>query len=262
MWLYKAWMDGVLIDVIFRSSGEIYLDDEMVERAVERDIRGTRTRVISAEDFLVIKAVATTEQGSHHWYDALGIIARYPIDWAYLVGAGPAGRAAPGAQPPPLRRVERHGRARRGRRAAVHHRPSPSDGGRLDMSEHERHDTEGHSPYLAQHIRDGAGGCLDRRARRRRRRRRRLRVPHRHGGQRRAPGRDRAGRRGGGRGPPGPQRRRRSCTPDPIPRSRCCRDQGGRRRRCARRARVRRAAAARLRRAWPTTPTCSCSPVT
>ena len=85
MWLYKAWMDGVLIDVIFRSSGEIYLDEDMVERAVERDIRGTRTRVISAEDFLVIKAVATTEQGSHHWYDALGIIARHPIDWAYLV---------------------------------------------------------------------------------------------------------------------------------------------------------------------------------
>jgi predicted nucleotidyltransferase len=85
MWLYKAWMDGVLIDVIFRSSGEIYLDDEMIERAVERDIRGTRTRVISAEDFLVIKAVATTEQGSHHWYDALALIARHPIDWTYLV---------------------------------------------------------------------------------------------------------------------------------------------------------------------------------
>jgi predicted nucleotidyltransferase len=85
MWLYKAWLDGVLIDVIFRSSGEIYLDDEMIGRAVERDIRGTRTRVISAEDFLVIKAVATTEQGSHHWYDALALIARYPIDWTYLV---------------------------------------------------------------------------------------------------------------------------------------------------------------------------------
>ena len=30
MWLYKAWKDGVLVDVIFRSSGEVYLDDEMV----------------------------------------------------------------------------------------------------------------------------------------------------------------------------------------------------------------------------------------
>ena len=85
MWLYKAWMDGVLIDVIFRSSGDIYLDEQMVARAVAREIRGTAAKLISAEDFLVIKAVATTEQGSHHWYDALGLIARHPIDWEYLV---------------------------------------------------------------------------------------------------------------------------------------------------------------------------------
>ena len=41
--------------------------------------------MISPEDLLVIKAVATAEHGSHHWYDALGIIARNPIDWDYLV---------------------------------------------------------------------------------------------------------------------------------------------------------------------------------
>jgi predicted nucleotidyltransferase len=85
MWLYKAWKDGVLVDVIFRSSGEVYLDDEMVKRAVEGDCRGTPMRMISPEDLLVIKAVATAEHGSHHWYDALGIIARNPIDWVYLV---------------------------------------------------------------------------------------------------------------------------------------------------------------------------------
>jgi predicted nucleotidyltransferase len=85
MWLYKAWKDGVLVDVIFRSSGEVYLDDEMVKRAVEGDCRGTPMRMISPEDLLVIKAVATAEHGSHHWYDALGIIARNPIDWGYLV---------------------------------------------------------------------------------------------------------------------------------------------------------------------------------
>ena len=85
MWLYKAWKDGVLVDVIFRSSGEVYLDDEMVKRAVEGDCRGTPMRMISPEDLLVIKAVATAEHGSHHWYDALGIIARNPIDWSYLV---------------------------------------------------------------------------------------------------------------------------------------------------------------------------------
>jgi len=85
MWLFKAWKDGVLVDVIFRSSGEVYLDDEMLQRAVEGECRGTPMKMISPEDLLVIKAVATAEHGSHHWYDALGIIARNPIDWAYLV---------------------------------------------------------------------------------------------------------------------------------------------------------------------------------
>jgi len=88
MWLYKAWRDGVLVDVIFRSSGEIYLDDEMLSRSVTRECRGQELRMISPEDLLVIKAVATGEHGSHHWYDALGIIARNTIDWAYLVERG------------------------------------------------------------------------------------------------------------------------------------------------------------------------------
>lgn len=85
MWLYKAWKDGVLVDVIFRSSGEVYLDDEMLARAVVRECRGVALRMVAPEDLLVIKAVATAEHGSHHWYDALGIIARNPIDWTYLV---------------------------------------------------------------------------------------------------------------------------------------------------------------------------------
>jgi predicted nucleotidyltransferase len=85
MWLYKAWRDGVLVDVIFRSAGEVYLDEEMLARAGVRDCRGTQARLISAEDLLVIKAVAATERGSHHWYDALGIIARSPLDWRYVL---------------------------------------------------------------------------------------------------------------------------------------------------------------------------------
>lgn len=85
MWLYKAWKDGVLVDVIFRSSGEVYLDDEMLARAVTRECRGVPLRMVSPEDLLVIKAVATAEHGAHHWYDALGIIARNTIDWDYLV---------------------------------------------------------------------------------------------------------------------------------------------------------------------------------
>jgi hypothetical protein len=35
MWLFKARRNGVLVDVIFRSSGDVYVDDEMVARAAE-----------------------------------------------------------------------------------------------------------------------------------------------------------------------------------------------------------------------------------
>ena len=85
MWLYKAHKGGVLVDVIFRSSGEVYLDDEMLAHGVRDEVRGCNATLISPEDLLIMKALATEEHGPHHWYDALAIIARTPIDWAYLV---------------------------------------------------------------------------------------------------------------------------------------------------------------------------------
>jgi predicted nucleotidyltransferase len=85
MWLFKAFKDGVLVDVIFRSSGEIYLDDDMLAHGVRDEVRGTSTVLISPEDLLVVKAVATAEHGPHHWYDALAIIARTPLDWGYVL---------------------------------------------------------------------------------------------------------------------------------------------------------------------------------
>ncbi|MFP5322863.1 MAG: nucleotidyltransferase [Acidimicrobiia bacterium] len=84
-WLAKAWKRRVLTDIIFRSSGEIYLDDEMVDRAERRDYKGVSAKVISAEDLLVIKALATAERTSHHWYDALAIIGKCDLDWDYVV---------------------------------------------------------------------------------------------------------------------------------------------------------------------------------
>lgn len=36
-WLFKGWKYDVLVDVIFRSWGDVYLDDEMLERARDRD---------------------------------------------------------------------------------------------------------------------------------------------------------------------------------------------------------------------------------
>jgi predicted nucleotidyltransferase len=93
VWLYKAFKHGVLVDVIFRSLGDIYVDDEMLERAEHREFKGTRVRMIPPEDLLVIKAVAAAEHSPHHWYDALAIIARQELDWDYVLrrarSAGP-----------------------------------------------------------------------------------------------------------------------------------------------------------------------------
>lgn len=84
-WLYKAYRHGVLVDIIFRSVGDVYVDDEMLRRARSRDFRGTRIPVIAPEDLLVIKAVAASEHVSRHWYDAVAIVATCRIDWDYLV---------------------------------------------------------------------------------------------------------------------------------------------------------------------------------
>jgi len=84
-WLVKAWKRGVLVDVIFRSSGGIYLDDEMLRRKLVGEYKGIVTPLIAPEDLLVIKALTAAEANPQHWYDALAIISRCELDWAYLI---------------------------------------------------------------------------------------------------------------------------------------------------------------------------------
>jgi predicted nucleotidyltransferase len=84
-WLYKAIKRGVLVDLIFKAKGDIYLDDEMLERASVKEFKGRSIRVIPPEDLVVIKAVIHDEQTPRHWYDALSIIAAAEIDWDYLL---------------------------------------------------------------------------------------------------------------------------------------------------------------------------------
>jgi predicted nucleotidyltransferase len=84
-WLFKAFRHEVMIDLIFRSAGDIYLDAEMLEHSSVRDIGGAAVRVISPEDLVVIKSVATSEASPYHFYDALGLISACDLDWEYLV---------------------------------------------------------------------------------------------------------------------------------------------------------------------------------
>jgi len=84
-WLYKGFMDGVLVDVLFKAKGDIYLDDEMLRRATTRTFRDQPVRVIPPEDLIVIKAIVHDEETPRHWHDALGVLARAEIDWPYLL---------------------------------------------------------------------------------------------------------------------------------------------------------------------------------
>jgi predicted nucleotidyltransferase len=84
-WLYKGFKDGVLVDVLFKAKGDIYLDDEMLARATIRTFRGQTVRVIPPEDLIVIKAIVHDEETPRHWHDALGVLAESTIDWHYLM---------------------------------------------------------------------------------------------------------------------------------------------------------------------------------
>ncbi|MBW3587979.1 MAG: nucleotidyltransferase family protein [Actinobacteria bacterium] len=83
-WIYKAMKEGVLVDIIFRSSGNIYLDDEMVSRGVTGEIQGREVPVIAPEDLIVIKAIAHKENSPRHLHDVLEVLSRQSIDWDYL----------------------------------------------------------------------------------------------------------------------------------------------------------------------------------
>jgi predicted nucleotidyltransferase len=84
-WIFKAWRDDAVIDLIFCVKGDIYVDDEMLSRSRVAQIKGRSARVLPPEDLVVIKAIVHDEPSARHWHDALGVIARTELDWEYLL---------------------------------------------------------------------------------------------------------------------------------------------------------------------------------
>jgi len=60
-WLYKAYDEGILVDLIFEPSG-LRVDDAMFERAEELEVRAVRMQVASLEDVVTTKLMALSEQ--------------------------------------------------------------------------------------------------------------------------------------------------------------------------------------------------------
>jgi predicted nucleotidyltransferase len=84
-WLRRVTREGIGVDLIFRTAGDIYLDEDMLARTVEVDFDGVRIPVVSAEDTVVMKALAFGEQTPTYWAEALSIIARHDLDWDYVL---------------------------------------------------------------------------------------------------------------------------------------------------------------------------------
>lgn len=84
-WLFKAWRENILVDIIFKSSGDIYFDEEVRSHVRRMPYLGHFVNAISPEDFLVIKAAAHQEDNPHHWHDALAVLKQGNLDWDYLL---------------------------------------------------------------------------------------------------------------------------------------------------------------------------------
>lgn len=84
-WLYKGFKEEILVDVIFKSKGEIYLDSEMYNKVITAEFHGKRLKLVAPEDLLIIKAVAHSELTPNHWHDAIALLSHANIDWKYLL---------------------------------------------------------------------------------------------------------------------------------------------------------------------------------
>ena len=82
--LYKAKKDDIPIDIIFKSAGNIFLDDETFKRATQMEFMGSAINILPPEDLIVMKALATGQSTPTHWYDALDVIKSTSVDWDYL----------------------------------------------------------------------------------------------------------------------------------------------------------------------------------
>ncbi len=85
VWLYKGFKEDILVDIIFKSKGDIYLDAEMYQRAAIAEFHGKRLKLVSPEDLVIIKAAAHSEVTPGHWHDALALLSHAEIDWSYLL---------------------------------------------------------------------------------------------------------------------------------------------------------------------------------
>lgn len=95
-WLFKAWDEEILIDLIFEPAG-LRITDEVLERGEELSVAGMYVRVMALEDILVTKLIALDEHSAdYRSLLEIGRALREQIDWPTLrqrTAASPFARA-------------------------------------------------------------------------------------------------------------------------------------------------------------------------
>lgn len=83
-WIYKVAKPDITVDLIWRSRGDIRLDDEMLAHSSELRFFGIPVEVPGPEDLLLIKSIADVD-GTSHFEECLRMIGRLRFDWDYLI---------------------------------------------------------------------------------------------------------------------------------------------------------------------------------
>jgi len=95
-WLVKTWIDGVLVDLIYRPAG-LTIDHDYLSSCDEMSVAAVRMRVMPVQDIFVTKLLALTEHDLD--FESLLVHARSlreQIDWSRLairVRSSPFARA-------------------------------------------------------------------------------------------------------------------------------------------------------------------------
>ncbi len=84
-WISKAFLDGVMVDLILQVRGDLFLDEDALHRAKRVEIHGHELQLVSAEDAVLIEAASNAPEIESHWYQAISIIIGTQLDWPYLV---------------------------------------------------------------------------------------------------------------------------------------------------------------------------------
>ena len=85
-WLFKAWRDETLVDLIMVSRGGVTVTAETMRHARIVSQYGFYFRMMGPKDVLFRKIMTLTE-GRPDWHDALSILVRMEgkLDWAYFL---------------------------------------------------------------------------------------------------------------------------------------------------------------------------------